>query len=135
MSKKTNEFLEAIKASKKASEELPGLDVLRSFCKGIKDYVGDTIECDALPSQQGDYGQEFKVIITYYPSSYSSTILRAYLNMQGKPYLDVYGKNGLQPCQNVEDFRQRLVKFLTVPGVADMLDEFKRDKRDTESRR
>jgi len=126
MSKK-NEFLEALKASKKASEELPGLDVLRTFCKGIKEYVGDTVECDALPAQPVDYGQEYRVMITYFPSSYSHTLLRAYLNRQGRPYLDVYDKKGPQQCKDVEDFRKKLVGFLSVPGIADMLEEFKRD--------
>jgi hypothetical protein len=130
MSKK-NEFVEALKTSKKAAEELPGFDVLRDFCRGVKDYVGETIECDAVPSQHVNYGQEYKVIITYYPSSYSSTLLRAYLNPQGKPYLDLYDKQGAQQCQDVDEFRQRLLAFLSVPGIADMLEEFKRDTSKT----
>ena len=126
MSKK-NDFIEALKTSKKAAAELPGFDVLREFCRGIKEFVGETIECDAVPSQVVKYGQEYKVIITYYPSSYSSTLLRAYLNAEGTPYLDVYDKQGPQRCQDVADFKQKLLNFLSVPGIADMLDEFKRD--------
>jgi hypothetical protein len=122
-----NDFLQALKKSKDDSKDLPGLNVLQEFCDAIKQFVGESIACDAVPANSVNYGQEYKVIITYYPSSYSSTLLRAYLNKQGKPYLDVYDQKGPRACKDVQDLRQKLREFLTGPGVAEMLQRFRRD--------
>ena len=103
------------------------MDVLREFCGAIKKYVGESVDCDAVPANVVTYGQEYKVIITYYPSSYSSTLLRAYSNKAGKPYLDVYDRKGPMPCKDVNELRHKLREFLTGPGVADMLETFRRD--------
>ena len=121
------DFLEALKKSKDDSKDLPGMDVLREFCGAIKQFVGESIECEAVPANVVNHGQEYKVIITYYPSSYSSTLLRAYLNKEGKPFLDLYDQKGPKPCKDVNEFQQRLRDFLIGPGVAEMLQAFRRD--------
>jgi hypothetical protein len=123
-----SDFLAVLKRNQAQTKALPGLDILREFCSAVKQFVGGPVDCEPVPSGTDVmFGQEYKVVISYYPANYSGNLLRAYLNQQGAPYLDVYDKRGPQPCGDLNGLRTQLSNFLSVPGVADMLESFRRD--------
>jgi hypothetical protein len=104
-----------------------GMVELKKFCGAITEYIGGLVECSPVPGISGAYGQEYKVILTFLPSAYSQTLVRAYLNEKGKPYLDVSDKKGPQKCKDVADFARRLNEYLKVPTVLATLDTFRRE--------
>lgn len=123
-----NPFLETLRRARdNPPPELPGMAELKQFCAAIEAYIGGSAECSPVPGVSGAYGQEYKVILTFFPSSYSQTLVRAYLNPKGKPYLDVLGKKGPQKCESVGELARRLNDFLTVPTVLATLDLFRRE--------
>lgn len=121
----TNVFADALKTGAPRSADLPGLDLLVQFCQGVETFVGSSIDCGAFPSRQTNYGQEYKVILTYHPSSYSSTLLRAYLNVQGEPHIDTYDGQSVRPCVTVDGLRTELLTFLSLASTRDLLLAFK----------
>ena len=121
----TNVFADALRTGAPRPADLPGLDLLVQFCQGVKSFVGPSIDCDGFPSRQANYGQEYKVILTYHPSSYSSTLLRVYLNLQGEPHIDTYDGQGVRACNTVEGLRAELLTFLSLASTRDMLLAFK----------
>jgi hypothetical protein len=127
-----NPFFQDLITRREDISRLPGLEILHQFCDGIKQFVNGPIDCVPVPGHSVNYGQEYKVILSYYPAASSQTLIRAYLNMAGTPYLDLYDGNGPTPCDSVEDMRDRLRQFLQSSGVAGMLERY---RGDAESRR
>src|SRR5256885_1919751 len=102
----TNPFFEALmRARRDAENVLPGMVEITQFCAAIKQYIGGGhVECSPVPGMLSNtYGQEYKVILTFVPSSYTQTLVRAYLNLKGKPYLDVLDGNGPRKCKDVAE--------------------------------
>ena len=127
-----DDFIAALQESQAGSKDLPGLDVLKDFCAAIKRFVGGPVDCEPIPSHTVNLGQEYKVILTYYPAGYSLALVRAYLNAEGRPHLDVYDGRGPQSCGDVAGLGTRLRDFLAAPGVADMV---RRVRQHAEARR
>src|SRR5437660_1249861 len=112
---KTNPYLDTLlRAHQNPQPELPGMAELTQFCSAIAQYIGGLVECTPVPGALSNRGQEYKVILTFVPSSYSQTLVRAYLNDQAKPYLDVSDGKGPQKCRDVADLARRLQEYLTV---------------------
>jgi hypothetical protein len=105
---------------------LQGLAELKQFCAGITQYVGGHVECSPVPGITTNYGLEFKVILTFIPSAYSKTLLRAYLRADAPPFIDVGDQQGPQPCNGLQDFAQRLTNYLRVQTVLETLDTYRK---------
>ena len=114
----TNIFAQTLQQSLGQVAAPDGLDVLRDFCQGVVTFVGSAVECEPVASDRlVNYGQEYKVWITQLNSGFSSTLLRAYLEVGRPPHLDIYDGRGPQPCADVGDFQGKLIAFLQTPGV------------------
>ena len=119
-------FTTALKRGQHRRQPLPGMAVLEEFCKAVGKFVGTTINCSVLPtSTVVNHGQEFKVFVTYHPTSYTTVLVRAYLKDGEQPFLDTYDGQGPQPCGDEQGLRQRLVEFLELQSVQDTLDAFR----------
>ena len=128
---KTNPYFDALmRARRDAENVLPGMEELTQFCAAIKQYIGGGghVECSPVPGMlSSTYGQEYKVILTFVPSAYTQTLVRAYLNLKGKPHLDVLDGKGPRKCKDVTELAQKLKAYLAVPTVVATLDTFRRD--------
>jgi hypothetical protein len=125
-----NPFLEALKQARRDAETpLQGMSDLKQFSAAIEQFIGsDYARCSAVPGGNATvYGQEYKVILTFLPSAYTQTLLRAYLKSDAAPSLDVQDGKGPQKCKDIAEFKRRLQDFLKVKTVLATLETFRRE--------
>jgi hypothetical protein len=131
----TTSFLEILENNTVKDNTSAALDILEEFCKAIRDYTGQRLECWLSQGFLVNMGQEWRVMVKPVSRDFEQILLRAYVPLNGFPaWLDIYDEEPIR-CVDDASLRENLAGFLRQDTIIETILFLKKQAADQKTSR